>query len=432
MKLQRKQPDFFEERSINKIRLPTNTLSHNYRVQRWANFIAGYSVEFVEQCLATRNPKEDKVIDPFLGCGTTLVTAKNLGFEGVGFDRHPVFFNLAVAKLGNYKIQDLDKIKKTLLESKESLQWSEDALKFLNKLFPEEELPRISKASASISSFEEQLKPLAIAFFLKSCEAACGSQTDGIYKAPTSLKNKISFKDAVEKVYSMFREDIESNWYQSHWSMQPDSQYFNKSSTDLTEVNSNSIGICITSPPYLNNFDYGEMTRMHLYLLGWAGSWREISTRIRNDLITNTTTALKGKKTEENQNEQRSTLPKSLLFELDDIVIDLQKERKIRAGKKDYDYLVYPYYSEIKKVLSEIYRSLKAGGEIHWVVADAALYGVHIKTHLHTAIIMESIGFKDVEVIFMRKRGHRWVLSKRDGAKEGLGEYHIKAKKGMK
>jgi DNA modification methylase len=429
MKLQKKNLDLFEGQDANKDRLPTNTLSHNHRVQRWANFIAGYSVEFVEQCLASRNSTEDKVIDPFLGCGTTLVTAKNLGFSGIGFDRHPVFFNLAVAKLGNYSIQDLDKIKSKLLDHEESLDWADDALTFLLKLFSEDELPAIARASAAVHSFRERLKPLAIAFFLKSCEAACGAQTDGIYKAPTSLKKKIPFKTAVEKAYAMFKEDIESSWYKDHWVKQPVAQYINKSSTDLTEAESDSIGICITSPPYLNNFDYAEMTRMHLYLLGWAGSWREISTSVRNELITNTTTALKGKKTEENQNAQRNNLPESLLIELDEIVSDLVKERKTRAGKKEYDYLVYPYYSEIKKVLSELYRALKNGGEVHWVVADAALYGVHIKTHLHTAIIMEEIGFKDVEVIFMRKRGHRWVLSKRDGAKEGLGEYHIKANK---
>lgn len=430
MKLQKKNLELFEEQDAVKERLPTNTLSHNHRVQRWANFIAGYSVEFVEQCLAARDAKEDIVIDPFLGCGTTLVTAKNMGFEGVGFDRHPIFFNLAVAKLGNYTIQDLDKIKAKILTHTDELEWSEDALTFLSKLFPYEELPGISRASSAVQSFRNRLKPLAIAFFLKSCEAACGAQTDGIYKAPTSLKKKIPFKTAVDKAYSMFKEDIDSSWYKNHWSIQPDARYFNKSSTDLAEAESDSIGICITSPPYLNNFDYAEMTRMHLYLLGWAGSWREISTSVRNDLITNTTTALKGKKTEEIQREQRSNLPNDLLVELDEIVGDLENERKTRAGKKEYDYLVYPYYSEIKKVLSELYRSLKPGGEVHWVVADAALYGVHIKTHLHTAVIMEDLGYEGVEVIFMRKRGHRWVLSKRDGAKEGLGEYHIKARKG--
>jgi hypothetical protein len=109
--------------------------------------------------------------------------------------------------------------------------------------------------------------------------------------------------------------------------------------------------------------------------------------------------------------------------ELTPIVDDLQK--KCRAGKKDYDLMVYPYYSQIKSVLKEIFRVLKSGGRVHWVVADAALYGVHLKTHEHTKTIMEAIGFSSVTIHFIRKRGHRWLLSKRQGAKEGLGEYHI-------
>jgi hypothetical protein len=42
---------------------------------------------------------------------------------------------------------------------------------------------------------------------------------------------------------------------------------------------------------------------------------------------------------------------------------------------------------------------------------------------------VESIEFKNVKIRLMRKRGHRWVLSKRDGAKAGLGEFHIVATK---
>ena len=168
---------------------------------------------------------------------------------------------------------------------------------------------------------------------------------------------------------------------------------------------------------------------MHLYLLGWASSWKDISTSVRNDLITNTTTALKGKRTTQVQQNCRATLPPNLLYELDEIVSKLEIERKTRAGKKDYNYLVYPYYSEIKKVLSEIFRIMSTDGELHWVVADAALYGVHIKTHLHTAELMRSTGFENVSIDLIRKRGHRWVLNKRDGAQEGLGEYYIKAKK---
>ena len=415
--------------AVKRERLPTNTLSHKHRVQRWANFIAGYSVEFVEECLSERDNFSDSVIDPFLGCGTTLVTAKNMGFRGYGYDRHPVFFTLAMAKLTNYTAQDLDAIRESFFSCNSSLEWSEDAIKFLSKLFSAEDLTSIARAAWAANATDERTKPLAVAFFLKSCEAACGAQTDGVYKAPTSRKKKIPFEDAVNKVYSMFEEDIETDWYKEHWVNQIDPFCYNKSSTSMTEIEQNSVGICITSPPYLNNFDYAEMTRMHLYLLGWAGSWREISDTVRNDLITNTTTALRGKKTKETQMQARESLPQELIAELDGIVESLTAERKVRAGKKEYDYMVFPYYSEIRQVLSNLYQVLKDGGEVHWVVADAALYGIHIKTQLHTAAIMKAIGFSEIEIKLIRKRGHRWVLNKRDGAKEGLGEYHIRAMK---
>lgn len=410
-------------------KISTNTLSHQHPIQRWANFIAGYSIEFVEYCLSTRNRKEDIVIDPFLGCGTTLVASRSLGFKGIGFDRHDIFFNLAKAKLGNYSIEHLGKIKNEINLAKKPISWSEDARKFLEKLYSEDNLFDIAKASRVVNSFDSQLKPLAATFFLKACEISCGSQTDGIYKAPTSLKKSKPFTESIDIAFELFKEDIISEWYQKHWIKQPTVSCFNKSSTKMLEVDNDSVGVCITSPPYLNNFDYAEMTRMHLYLLGWADSWGDISKKIRNHLITNTTTALKDKKTLDYQRQCRKMLPQSLHNELDIIVERLEFERKNRAGKKGYNYLVYPYYAQIQNVLLELFRVIKTRGIVHWVIADAALYGVHIKTHLHTAELMGKIGFKNVEIIFLRKRGHRWKLKKRDGAEEGLGEYHLVAHK---
>lgn len=414
-------------------KLPTNTLSDQNRVQRWANFIAGYSIEFVEICLQKSDPLAGLVLDPFLGCGSTLVAAKNLGFRGIGYDRHPVFLTLAKAKLENYTVEDVKNVKKLLSSYNSSLMgsfYAENADKFLKKLFEADDLIHIYRALQSLDRCKDiRLKPLAITYFLKACEAACGSQTDGIYKAPTSRKKRIHFLESLSKVEDLLLEDIQSEWYQTHWIDRPQQNCINESSTNMERVADESIVSCITSPPYLNNFDYAEMTRMHLYLLGWANSWGDISKYVRNDLITNTTTALKGKKDLKFQNGCRNSLCDRLLPELDSLVSDLRKEKKSRAGKKDYDYLIYPYYSEITQVLLEIYRVLKKHGTVDWVVADSALYGVHIKTHLHTAEIMRSIGFKNIKIECMRKRGNRWILKKREGSKEGLGEYHISAYK---
>jgi DNA modification methylase len=429
MKLTPNNLSLFSDAEAKSKRLPTNTSSHHYRIQRWANFIAGYSIEFVEACLSELVPSENVVLDPFLGCGTTLVAARNLGFNGVGYEVHPIFYILAQAKLANYARDDITEIAHKLLTETMPIKWSSDAQKFITKMYSESNGEAISRAATAVNLAPVASKPLTVAVFLKACEMACEAQTDGIYKAPDSKKHSISFQSAVELATSLFKEDIESNWYQTHWVNQPIPAYHFKSAESMPELENNSIGICITSPPYLNNFDFAEMTRLHLYLLGWADSWKNITQSVRKSLITNTTTALQHKKTHQFQTQKRDSLPANLRAELRLIVDELSAQKKHRAGKKDYDFLVYPYYSQIQSVLQEIFRVLKSGGQLHWVIGDAALYGIHIKTHQHTKTIMETIGFSSVSVNFIRKRGHRWVLSKREGAKEGLGEYHIIAYK---
>jgi hypothetical protein len=210
-------------------RLPTNTLSHNYRIQRWGNFIAGYSIEFVEACLSELVPNENVVLDPFLGCGTTLVAARNLGFNGVGYEVHPIFYTLAQAKLTNYARDDITEIAHKLLTETMPIKWSSDAQKFITKMYSESNGEAISRAATAVNLAPVASKPLAVAVFLKACEMACEAQTDGIYKAPDSKKNSISFQSAVQLAASLFKEDIESNWYQTHWVNQPIPDYHLKS-----------------------------------------------------------------------------------------------------------------------------------------------------------------------------------------------------------
>jgi DNA modification methylase len=412
-------------------RLPTNTLSNTKRIHRWGNFIAGFSIEFVEQCLLDSVPRPETglIIDPFSGCGTTLIAAKNLGFSVTGYELHPIFHSIASGKLQHYTVEVVEKVLNSLKEEAIPFSWSNDAVKFLSKLFTEDNLYQISLSVSNLKKISPHLQNFSVVMFLKACELSCRSQTDGIYKAPTSTKKHLPFTIALEQVAAELLDDIDSYWYRHHWIHTPDTQVIRESSVSMKQLRPNSVHSCITSPPYLNNFDYAEMTRMHLYLLGWCSSWKSISETVRNHLITNTTTALKGKKLSAYQVVARDFIPQALLTDLHPIVDKLAKERVTRAGKKEYDYLVYPYYSELFQVIKNIFLALQPGGTVHWVVGDAALYGVHIETHEHTALIMREIGFQDVKINFLRKRGHRWILSKRDGSQKDLGEYHIEARK---
>jgi DNA modification methylase len=410
-------------------RLSTNTLSNTKRIHRWGNFIAGFSIEFVELCLSNVSCKPDTglILDPFAGCGTTLIGAKNLGFSTVGYELHPIFHAISSGKLQHYNSENVDQILNTFQKKSVPFLWSNDAAKFLSKLFSDENLAFISSVINNLDKIPSNLRDISITMFLKACEMSCSAQTDGIYKAPTSTKTHIPLNIALERVASDFLDDIGSDWYQNHWIYTPPSRIIRQSSLNMEIVKPNTVDCCVTSPPYLNNFDYAEMTRMHLYLLGWCNSWKNISENVRNHLITNTTTALNGKKLPIYQDEACKLIPHVIHEELSYLVNRLAVERKIRAGKKEYDYLIYPYYSQITQVLKNIFFALRLRGEIHWVIADAALYGIHIETHKHIALIMKEIGFQNIKINFLRKRGHRWHLSKRDGAEKGLGEYHIEA-----
>ncbi len=63
-------------------------------VHRWVPWIAGYSARFVEDAIRRyipqdRDPAEFRVMDPFAGVGTTLVTAYLRGHNVVGFEINP-------------------------------------------------------------------------------------------------------------------------------------------------------------------------------------------------------------------------------------------------------------------------------------------------------------------------------------------------------
>jgi hypothetical protein len=118
-------------------------------------------------------------------------------------------------------------------------------------------------------------------------------------------------------------------------------------------------------------------------------------------------------------------LPLAVAEEAAEVIGALTSKRLIKAGKKEYDFLVYPYLSQMQSVIRECARALKAGSPLHMMVSDAALYGVHIPAPDWLGKIMVASGYTDVQVEMVRPRGHRWLLDKREGSERGLGEYYV-------
>lgn len=421
-----KQLSLFEEQ-IPDEKLPTSLTSDRHPIHRWFNFVAGFSPEFVSQCLRhSQLKKEDILIDPFAGVSTSLVQANLEGINAIGFEPNPFLFDVSQGKLLPPNREEIENIETLLLSLELFLGnlaeiWSPDAIKFLLKLFSEPNLRQLASAVLK----EEEVKPKYRSIYRlivsRVVEMMSSSQTDGIYKAPTTKKRTISYLNAVTSLCNEIKTDI--NFLGK--SIEYKARLYPVSSEKMLQVEDESCSLCVTSPPYLNNFDFAEMTRMELYFWRYAGSWREITERVRRQLIVNTTTAPTELK--RNQLEFSRSLSPSFCSLVSPLIDRLKEEKKNRAGKKDYYLLVYPYFAQMQSVIKELRRVLKPGSYLHLVVANAALYGIHIPTEELLGELMKENGFEVMEIKLLRSRGQRWKLAKRDGSKQGLGEFEIRA-----
>ena len=410
-------------------RLPTNTTTRNHAVHRWFNFIAGFSPELVQASVGAGVSAPSigtRLLDPFSGYGTAPLAARLLGLSAVAYEPHPFFAFISEAKANSPSYwTDLPSIHTALVQGisrrdSHGIAVSESASAFLGKMFHKNDLCALYSARRELDERGFGAHPLAVLILSRILDYCCFAATDGIYKAPTSSKRALTPNEALDKVLGTLVNDE----YEAQLEGGPVLIY-EKSSECMDELGDDSIDIVVTSPPYLNNFDFAEMTRMYLYFWDFASSWDEITTRVRSRLIINTTTSLKGHKDKESQQAYRNTLPEEVRRAADIAVESLSIRRKNRAGKKEYNFLVYPYLSQMQQVLRETRRVLKPGASFHMMVSDAALYGVHLPAPQWLAQIMTECGFLDVQCEIVRPRGHRWMLDKREGSPEGLGEYYV-------
>ncbi|MER2169299.1 MAG: hypothetical protein ABS938_01560 [Psychrobacillus psychrodurans] len=423
---------------ISKEKMPTALTAKTHPIHRWYNFVAGYSPEYVQLTIQNfeklNGYKPIKIYDPFAGCATTNVVANVESIPSIGVERNPIFFKLGKAKVNaNQVISEISHIAQEFLNAIDNQEinidipqsLSIDASTFLSKLFEEEALKQLLVLRDIVATYKGEIKEITGFIFLsKVIDMVTHSKTDGVYKAPTSLKNSRPVKEAILLALSIFEED--RIFSESTTNV---SEYVFDSSVDYKPA-SNSIDLVIFSPPYLNNFDFAEMTRMHMYFWGEATSWGEISEKHRNHMIINTTTALKVAKNADKQEEFRNYLPSSLIAKLDPLIEELNLERKLRPSKKNYHLLIYPYLGQMQQVLKNAYDSMRKNGRIHIVVSDAAFYGIYIDTQNFLVEIMMEIGYTDIQISRLRTRGDRWILEKRTKSDKQLGEYEISGTKG--
>ncbi len=405
------------------------TFKHSLRapIHRWFTYPAGFSYKAVEWSLSRHGLSQGSVVyDPFMGCGTTNVVAKKLAINSYGVEAHPFVFRIARAKL-NWGISR-DAVADALLEirarvSADRRRLGGDTEPRLRDKFPElvlkcyepatlRDLWLIRKAiargewSAGLSDFLF----VGLAGLLRQVSSAA---TGWPYIAPKKTKNPSSHKDALEEFCSHASSmiaDIEATVKDAapgyrdcfHQIALGDSR------DARTIVPDASVDHIFTSPPYLNNFDYADRTRLEMYFFGDAETWGDISRSVRTRLITSATTQISRSDPKYGLSDDlKAACPEAYDF-LDRAVGRLGALRITKGGKKSYDHLVAGYFNDMLRVLRDCCRVLRPGARAVFVLGDSAPYGVHIPTDELIGKLGVAVGFSRHTVEVLRARGDKW------------------------
>ena len=347
------------------------------------NYHAGFSNIFVKEILSSSVFGEESVIlDPWNGMGTTTYVSSSLGFESIGVDFNPVMkvislanhatiedIDCAVKRLNKMRVNSLPKLFKEPAESDLLFTWfsneTANYIRYIDSyIFTQNEVPLIEKLS-KITSLDAILYFALFGVVKEFLAPFIGSNPTWIRQKGISEEQKLSIPNSEIKsnLISFLQKKKEQILaLENREFKKPDLIY--ASSTNMP-INTASIDVVITSPPYCTRIDYGIATLSELAVfLGYDA--KEVN-RIRRGL-TGRTTIDKGLKTS--------------LSDLDVGAIGVSFLNEVMnhesyASKAYYFKNLYQYFYDMDLSFKEISRVIKYGGIFICVVQDSFYKDVH-------------------------------------------------------
>lgn len=387
-------------------------------IHRWFTYPAGYSHKLVEAKIKEYGIRQgDCIGDPFVGTGTTSLTAKLQGVNSLGVEAHPFVHWIAKTKL-NFEC-DVDELRSDMASALReahrlyaSAPCTDGWPDLVYKCYSKPNLARLAALKTAIERSESrqgQLLKVALTATLRDTTSAGAGWP---YIAPSKFaERKVernAFNDFAKRCAIIEADVVKAMSVQapssSHDLVLGDARRF----SDF--VGKETLKMVLTSPPYLNNYDYADRTRLETYFWGLFQNWGEITEQVRDKLIVAATTQVK--RIEMNgaaEVPEVGRVSPAVQKELFEAVQRLGELRKIKRGKKSYDLMVAQYFQDMLQVVAQVYASLVPKGVFILVLGDSAPYGVHIATDELVARIALDVGFSDYSIEIIRTRGDKWA-----------------------
>jgi DNA modification methylase len=379
---------------------------------RWYPFKEGFSNQLVRAAIAEARVKKRRlqVLDPFGGSGTSAVTSALLGHNAVSIEVNPFCAFTARVKCtpGSWRQRGyLEAVDRACHSANlcRKTSWLEAHSTFCEGngnekwLFGRDVLRAFGAAISTIERSTNGYAPALRLAALKAAMMCCNAKKDG--KALRYHTNWIARGYTRDHFIEGFR--AAAHQMLADVSLAPISRDREvlilqaDARKALDRFAAQSFDLLITSPPYLNSFDYSDVYRPELFLGGWIENNQDLR-ELR----------LKTLRSHIQVNWPRKQGIKNA--RITSIVNRLRNCTKLWDQR--IPLMVEAYFDDMLNVLRQVARLLRDGAPAWIVVSSSAYAGIHVPVDSILADLACGCGFELDGISILRQlraSGQQWA-----------------------
>lgn len=359
-----------------KTRKDTAYLTHGYH-----RYPAKFIPQIVSRLAEKYTKASDLIVDPFGGCGTTIVESKVMGRSSIAVDINPVAVLITKAKITPLNPTKIEKefniLKKRLKTYSKNTKVNTPQHERIDYWFKSEEKRKLAFILAEISKVKNQDQKdfffCGFSNILKNCSIwlqKSNKPTRDLNKIPSEPIN--TFLKQIKKMLrgnAQLFEVLEKNK-----NLKTKSKVFCADARKIPTKNG-TVNLIVTSPPYVTSYEYADL---HQLTALWLEYTKDLSDFRKRFIGT-------------------SYHSKKALI-LNSSIAENIRSKLLKIEKKTAEE-VSTYFSEMNQVFVEMKRILKKGGKTCIVVGNTGLKGVEILNAEVFVEQLQNLGLKVVDII---------------------------------
>lgn len=361
---------------LDKKRSDTTYITHGYHSYP-AKFIPPLAARLIEMY----SNEDELVLDPFGGCGTTLVEAKVNGRRSVGVDINPTAVMITTAKITPIKPLDLEQayvaLKGRFGLYDEKMEFRTHHHERIDYWFLPEQKRKLSFIYHEISRLPyESIQNFFVCAFssiLKSCSIwmqKSNKPTRDFNKKPAD-----PFHAFDKQVRAMLRGNHSFYELLNKRGFLEVSSVMECRDARSIPAEDDSVSLVVTSPPYVTSYEYADLHQLTTLWLKYADDLADFRKRFIGTAYHD--------KVERHLNSRIA----------EEITAQLHQKDKKTAEE------VANYFGEMNQVFEEMRRVMKVGGKICIVIGNTTLRGVEILNAEVFAEQLQNLGFGIADII---------------------------------